>query len=66
MLGENQQALKIPGIKVKMDWTQGASQGPARLSCTERTRMVVLFAMWPPPSSTPELAGKETGAFGTH
>lgn len=65
-LGKNQQALKVPGIKVKMDWTQGASQRLAHLSCTEHTRLIVLFALWLSFSSTPDVAGKETGAFGTH
>lgn len=50
MFGEKQQALKIPVMKVKMDWTQGASQDPPYFPGTEHTRMVRLFALCPPPT----------------
>lgn len=56
--GEKQQALKIPGMKVKIDWTQGTSQD---LHCfplmEQEDGHALCYASFPSPHSTLELYG---------
>lgn len=50
MFGEKQQALKVPGMRAKLEWTQGAAQDPPCVPCTEHTQKVRLFVMCLPPT----------------